>query len=154
MSKQLKQIGTVLFSNIVTQPVFNGQSTGKYELTVTLDQEQASDAETNGLEIKRKDYNGQEQVTAKLKTKFPLSTKTCVDRFKKPYVDDMNDIKEIPRGSKVAVFYTTKPYEMMGKKGVANYLLAVQVIDENSDIVFDDYEEPGDMSEESFDGEY
>lgn len=138
----MKQIGTVLFSNIVNQPVFQGSPTGKYELTITLDPSEAADAEANGLAITRSEYQGTEQVKAKLKTKFRLNEKSCVDRMKRPYVDDMNQLKEIPRGSKVAVFYTTKPYEMMGRTGVTNYLLAVQVIDENSGIEFDDYEDP------------
>lgn len=148
MSKQFKQVGTVLFSNIVNQPVFQGQSTGKYEVTITLDEEQTADAESNGLSINRGEYQGTEQVKAKLKTKFPLNAKTCVDRFKQPFIDENGKLKEIPRGSKVAVFYNTKPYKMAGKTGITNYLLAIQVIDENSSVEFDDYEET------EYDGEY
>lgn len=77
-----------------------------------------------------------------------LNAKTCVDRLKAPYTDELGALKEIPRGSKVAVYYTTKPYEMMGRKGVSNYLLAVQVIDENSDIEFDDYEDDAEYAED------
>lgn len=134
--------------------MFNGQPTGKYEVTITLTGEQAADAETNGLSIQRSEWQGQEQVKAKLKTKFPLNAANCVDRFKKPFTDDMNQLREIPRGSTVAVYYSTKPYEMMGKKGVTNYLLALQVIDENSAIEFESYDEPAAISEEEFDGEF
>ena len=67
-------------------------------------------------------------------------------------MDDMGALKEIPRGSRVAVFYTTKPYEMMGRKGVSNYLLAVQIIDEQSDIEFDSYED--DAGYENDDAEF
>lgn len=121
--------------------MFNGSSSGKYELTITLDEAQAADAEANGLAISRSEYQGTEQVKAKLKSKFQLNGKSCVDRNRQPFVDDMGALKEIPRGSRVAVFYTTKPYEMMGRKGVSNYLLAVQVIDEQSSIEFDSYED-------------
>ena len=154
MSKQLKQVGTVLFSNIVNQPVWNGQASGKYELTLTLSPEEAADAETNGAGLKRKEYQGQEQCNIQFKTKFPMNDNNCVDRYKKPFVDDMQSIREIPRGSKVAVYYSTKPYEMMGKAGISNYLLAVQVIEENSAIEFESYDEPDALSEESFDGEF
>lgn len=147
----MKQVGTVLFSNIVTMPMFQGASTGKYELTITLDETQAADAETNGLSITRSEYQGTEQVKAKLKSKFLMSSKTCVDRLKAPYVDALGNLKEIPRGSRVAVFYTTKPYEMMGRTGVSNYLNAIQVIEENGTIDFDDYEDEDDFEDT---GEY
>lgn len=150
MSKQLKQIGTVLFSNIVTQPVFNGAPTGKYEITLTFTEEQAADAELNGLAVTRSDYQGQTQIKAKLKTKYPLNTKNCVDRAKNPFVDDAGQVREIPRGSTVAVIYTTKPYTAFGG-GTANYLQGLQVIEENSGLEFDDYE---DEATEDFEGEF
>ncbi len=151
MSKQLKQIGTVLFSNIVNQPVFNNQPTGKYEITITLTEEQAADAEANGLAVTRSEYQGTTQVKAKLKTKFPLNTTNCVDRTgKNPFVDDAGQVKEIPRGSTVAVIYTTKPYTAFGG-GVTNYLQGLQVIEENSMMEFDDY---ADEAEEAHEGEF
>lgn len=145
--------------------MFNGQPTGKYELTITLTEEQAADAEANGLSIQRSEYNGQSQVKAKLKTKFPLNSSNFVGKVATrdangkptswhPFTDDLNATREIPRGSTVSVVYTTKPYEMMGKSGVSNYLLAVQVIEENSAIEFDDYDEPANHSDEEFQGEF
>jgi hypothetical protein len=150
LSTTRKQIGTVLFSNVVNQPVFNGQATGKYELIITLDPEQAADAETNGLTLTKSEYNGEEQVKAKLKTKFPLKGQAFVDRYKNAFVDGEGQCREIPRGSKVAVAYSTKPYTMLGKSGVSNYLHGIQVIDENASFEFDAYEEP----EEEFKGEF
>lgn len=149
-----KQFGTVLFSNIVTQPSFNGAPTGKYELTVTLTEEQAADAETNGVSIQRSDYNGQTQCKAKFKTKFQPAKGTVVDRYKNPYVDDSGNLKEIPRGSEVCVHCDMKPYEMMGKKGVTNYLRAIQIVSENSGVEFDDYSEELDLSDGEDSGEY
>lgn len=151
MSKQLKQIGTVLFSNIVNQPVFNGQPTGKYEITITLTEEQAADAEANGLAITRSEYQGSTQIKAKLKTKYPLNVKNCVDRTgKNPFVDDAGQVREVPRGSTVAVIYTTKPYTAFGG-GTTNYLQGLQVVEENSAIEFESYE---DQPEEGFEGEF
>lgn len=143
MSK-VKQRGQVLFSNIVTQPVFNGKPTGKYELTLILTAEQAADAEHNGLGVTRKEYQGQEQFTLKCKTKFPMNSKNCVNRDKSPYTDDLGQVQEIPRGSEVGVILQPKPYEMMGKSGITNYLIGVQIIEENSALDFDDFEDSED----------
>lgn len=151
MSK-IKQRGQVLFSNIVTQPVFQGKPTGKYELTLILTPEQAADAEHNGLGVTRKEYQGQEQFTIKCKTKFPLNTKSCVNRDKTPYTDDLGQVKEIPRGSEVGVILQPKPYEMMGKEGITNYLIGVQVIHENADLEFDDFDDEDEY--ENDDSEY
>lgn len=151
MSK-IKQRGQVLFSNIVTQPVFNGKPTGKYELTLILTSEQAQDAETNGLGVTSKEYQGQTQYTLKCKTKFPLNSKNCVKRDKTPYSDDLGNVTEIPRGSEVVVILQPKPYSMMGKEGITNYLLGVQVVVENSALDFDDFEDDGEY--ENDDSEY
>ncbi len=136
-----KQIGTVLFSNIVTMPTFDGKSTGKYELTLTLDEAQFTDAEANGLGASSSEYNGNPQFKAKFKSKFKLGKKQVVDRFKNPYVDDAGEVKEIPRGSKVVVFTTPKPYKMLGNSGLTNYLNAVQIIEESAAIDFEDFSE-------------
>lgn len=136
-----KQLGTVLFSNIVTMPEYNGKSTGKYELTITLDDAQFADSESNGLGVSTSEYNGQTQHKAKFKSKFKLGVKEVVDRYKQPYVDQDGNIKEIPRGSKVLVFTVPKPYEMMGKKGITNYLNAIQVVEEANTVDFEDYSE-------------
>lgn len=141
MSKTYRQLGTALFSNIVTQPSYGGTPTGKYELTITLSPEQAADAEANGLSITRSDYNGTEQVKAKFKTKYKPATNTVVDRKAKPFVDSEGNLREIPRGSQVAVFFQSKPYTMMGKAGVTNYLQGIQVIEENSSLDFETYED-------------
>lgn len=136
-----KQIGTVLFSNIVTQPVYDGKPTGKFEITLTLDEAQFTDAESNGLGATSGEYNGQAQYKAKFKSKFKLGKKEVVDRYKQPYVDEEGNLKEIPRGSKVVVFTTPKPYSMMGKDGITNYLNAIQIIDEATAIDFEDFSE-------------
>lgn len=152
--KKLK--ATVLFSNLVTQPTYNGQASGKYELTVVLDETQAADAEALGISYTTSDYNGQTQHKAKFKTKYQLPTNKVRDRQAMPFVDTDGNLREIPRGSEIIVFATCKPYTMMGKSGVTNYLQGVQVINESGDLDFEVFEEPEmDNSEEvPFDGEY
>lgn len=151
MSKTKRQQGTVLFSNITIKPTFNGKPTDKYELTVTLTEEQAADAEGNGGEVNKSEYQGQAQYKMKFKTKFKLDKKLVVDRYKNPYIDNEGNLKEIPRGSLVCVHYNPVPYEMMGKEGITHYLQALQVIEENSSVDFDDYSEELEVGE---DGEY
>jgi len=136
-----KQIGTVLFSNIVTLPTFGAKTGDKYQLVITLDDGQHADAEKAELGLQVGEWNGQSQVKAKFSSKFKLGKKEVVDRYKNPYVDPEGNIKEIPRGSKVAVFTTTKPYTMLGNSGITNYLNAIQVIEESSQIDFEDYSE-------------
>ncbi len=138
---QKKQLGTVLFSNITEFPEFNGKKGDKYEITITLTAEQAADAEANGLSVTKGEYNGNEQFKAKFKTKYMPSPKACVDRYAKPFVDSDNQLREIPRGSTVDVVYTTKPYSMMGKSGITNYLVALQVVEENGAFSFEAYDD-------------
>lgn len=134
-----KQRGTVLFSNITKPPVFNGASTGKFELSIILDDMQRADSEEAGLQVSVKEYNGSEQCSAKFKTKFSLNTTNVVDNKKKPYVDNDGNIKEIPRSSEVVVFYTQRPYTMAGKSGITNDLKAIMVLKETAGIDFDEY---------------
>lgn len=145
-----KQTGTVLFSNVITKPSFKGKQSDKFELTITLTPEEALDAENNGLSISRSEYQGNEQVKAKLKSKYQLPKSKFVDRYKNPFIDESGNLREIPRGSRVNVYYNTQEYDMPNGTVVANYLEAIQVIEENSDIDFDDYEEPT----QGFEGEF
>lgn len=145
-----KQLGTALFSNITKHAEFNGQSTGKYELTIVLDEGQAADAQANGLQVMESEYNGETQYKVKFKSKFKLGAKDVVDRQKRPYVDELGNIKEVPKGSRVLVFTNPKPYTMMGKSGVTNYLAAIQVIEEATSVDFEDFDE----AEEEHEGEY
>ncbi len=139
-SKTMAQRGTVLFSNIVTQPEFSGKATGKWELTITLDDEQLSDAQANGFGIVEGEYGGQPQYKIKSKTQFKPNKLNVVDGAKQPFVNEDGEIKEIPRGSRVLVFMKHKGYEMMGKEGVANYLQGIQVIESASaGLEFEDF---------------
>lgn len=135
-----KQRGTILFSNLTDFPMFQGKKTDKYELTLLLDEEQATDAENDGLIVKEKEYQGNKQVTAKFKTKFRLKPKAFVDRFKKPFVDEESNIREVPRGSDVFVFYTQRSITMPSGVVVTNDLQGIQVIEEQTGITFEDFD--------------
>ena len=151
----VKQFGTVLFSNIVTQPTFNNAPTGKYELTLTLDDGQYADAEGNGLGVSASEYQGTAQYKIKCKTKFKLDKSCVVDGARQPFVDAEGNLKEIPRGSRVVAFLDPKPYTMMGKTGITNYLRAIQVIESATAFEFEDYVGEGVMDEGMEDnGEY
>lgn len=134
-----KQLGTVLFSNLTKFPEFQGKPTGKYELTILLDEVQVADAEESGLQVSKKEYQGNDQFSAKFKTKFQLNGKKVVDKYKEPYVDSNKDLKEIPKGSRVVVFYTQRPYTMMGREGMTNDLRGILVLEEEVGIDFDEY---------------
>ena len=138
-----KQFGTVLFSNLTTFPLFNGKPTDKYEITITLDDTQAADAEVNGLVTRADEYQGNTQTKAKFKTKFKLKNSNLVDRLRKAFVDDMGNLREIPRGSKVAVFYTQRDLDMPSGKITTNDLQGIQVVEEMTGVEFDTYEDEG-----------
>ena len=53
--------GIVNFSNITQHDVFNGQDTGQYSMTVTLDEDDASTLAASGVKIK--DYQGAKPVS-------------------------------------------------------------------------------------------
>ena len=136
-----KQQGTVLFSNVVSFPTFNGTPTDKYEVTIQLNEEQRADGEVQGLTIKTKMYQEQEQCLAKLKTKFKLKASHFVDRDKQPFIDDTGSIREIPRGSEVVVFYTQRTVKTpSGTMVTTNDLQGIQVVTEQVGVQFDDYD--------------
>jgi hypothetical protein len=141
-----KQRGTVLFPNITSFPIYNGAPSTKYELTITLNDEQVADGETNELSYSTSEYQGNPQHKAKFKTKWKPTGDKVVDKYKKPFVDDTGTVREIPKGSEVIVYYTQRPYEMMGRKGVTNDLRAIQVLEESSGVDFEDFSE--ELSEE------
>jgi len=144
-----RQYGTALFSNIVTQDKLSG----KFSITLMLDEEQRADAETQELRIKEGTYQDKPQNTARFNTKYELPPKAVVGRDKAPFVSDQGARKEIPRGSEVLVIYRDRPWEHMGKSGVSYDLVGIQVINEvSSEILFDDLE--GDVFGEDSGAEY
>ena len=106
--------GTVAFESLRQTDVYNGMDTGKYNVTLTLNPDEASKLESQG--IKLKDYEGNKQ------RKF--ASKYMVDIF------DATGSRfdgQVTRGSVVKVKYSVgKPHP---QHGVAPYLSAVKVLE-------------------------
>jgi hypothetical protein len=106
--------GVVAFSNLTEHEVYQGQSTGRYSLVITMDVADASKLEDMGVKVKV--YDGRKQ--RKFASKFHVG------------VVDTNDAPvngEIPYGSKVRVLW--KDGEAHPQHGVGTYLNKVRVVE-------------------------
>ena len=107
--------GIVNFSNITSHDVYNGQSTGKFSMTITLSEEDAAQLAASGVKIK--DYNGAKQ------RKF--STQYAVGNYD---AEGDTRVGEVPYNSRVRLQYDLgKPHPV---HGVSTYLKAVKVLEE------------------------
>ncbi|MEL0016684.1 MAG: hypothetical protein VW715_15800 [Rhodospirillales bacterium] len=107
--------GIVNFSNVTKHDVFNGQDTGAYSMTITMDEDDAATLAAQGVKIK--DYQGAKQ--RKFKSKFEVKR---VDAENNPYNG------EVPYNSRVRLLYKLgNPHPV---HGVATYLEAVRVLEE------------------------
>ena len=119
--------GTVAFANLDAHEVYNGQSTGKYSIVLTLDDADAEKLESEGVKIKM--YKNQSQ--RKFATKF--------DEF--PVID--NDGEPVSKssvryGDKVRIKYDLgNPHPV---HGTTVYLKAVRVVEKGEVSVDDDGE--------------
>ena len=107
--------GTVNFSNLTAHDVYNGQDTGAYSMTITLDEDDAASLAAQGVKIK--DYQGAKQ--RKFKSKFEIK------RFD---AEGNRYNGEVPYNSKVRMKYVLgQPHPV---HGVSTYLEAVKVLEE------------------------
>jgi protein tyrosine phosphatase len=107
--------GTVNFSNLTAHDVYNGQDTGAYSMTITLDEDDAATLAAQGVKIK--DYQGAKQ--RKFKSKFEIK------RFD---AEGNRYNGEVPYNSKVRLKYVLgQPHPV---HGVSTYLEAVKVLEE------------------------
>jgi hypothetical protein len=106
--------GEVAFSNLTEHEVFKGESTGKYTLVVTVDDDAVKKLEEQGVHLKT--HEGKKQ--RKFGTRYEFQYE---DTEKKPVSG------ELGRGSKVMVAY--KLGEPYGQYGVTTFLQGVQVIE-------------------------
>jgi len=119
--------GTVAFANLAEHEVYNGQSTGKYSLVLTLDESEAEKLQSEGVKIR--EYKNQAQ--RKFATKF--------DEF--PVID--NDGEPVSKssvryGDKVRIKYNLgQPHPV---HGVSPYLQAVRVVEKGEVSLEDDGE--------------
>jgi hypothetical protein len=106
--------GTVAFANLDEYEVFNGQSTGKYSLVLTLDDPEAEVLSKNG--VKLREYEGLKQ--RKFSTKYPVD---IIDTDDEPFRG------RLTRGSKVKILYAEgKPHPV---HGTPTYLNKVRVLE-------------------------
>ena len=110
--------GTVAFANLDEHEIFNGQSTGKYSLTLTVDDNEAEALAKPG--VKLREYEGNKQ--RKFSTKYPVAV---IDKSDEPYRGPLN------RGSVVKVLWKAgQPHPV---HGTGTYMLKVRVIEEAED---------------------
>lgn len=114
MSSQVVE-GIINFSHVTAHDVFNGQDTGAYSITLTIDEDDANTLSAAGVKIK--DYQGNKQ--RKFKSKFDVAV---VDADGNKYAG------EIPYNSRVRVKYKLgNPHPV---HGTSTYLEAVKVLEE------------------------
>lgn len=111
--------GVVAFSYITEYEMYKGQSTDKYSLTITLDDDVANDLSSKGVKIR--EYQPEDKVfkQRKFTTKFDLRV---IDAYDDPYSG------EIPRNSRVRLLYNLGP--AVGEHGTSTYLNAIRVLEE------------------------
>jgi hypothetical protein len=141
----LKQV-KVLFSNVVNVDDFSQ----KFQIVVSLTEAQAADAESAGLKVKTKEYDGKTQYQVTFKSKFrPRIVKA----------DGKTDLdlagSEIGRGSLVSVQFKMREWITPAKKqGVSSDLIAVQVLTMTPQGAME-FESAGEADDDSeFDSEY
>lgn len=115
----LKEV-KVLFSNVLNVDDFSQ----KYQIVVSLTEEQAADAEAAGIKVKTKEYDGKTQYQATFKSKFrPRIVGAIASK------DFDLEGSEIGRGSLVSVQYKFREWITPAKKsGTSSDLIAVQVL--------------------------
>lgn len=106
--------GIVNFSNITAHDVYNGQSTGKFSMTITMDPDSAESLASQGVKIK--DYQGNMQ--RKFSSKYDVKT---FDAEGNPFNG------EVPFNSKVRLKYKLGPAHPV--HGVSTYLDAIKVLE-------------------------
>jgi hypothetical protein len=106
--------GVVAFSNLTEHEMYDGQSTGRYSLVITMEDSDASKLADMG--VKLKNYDGKEQ--RKFASKYHVSVVDTEDR-------PVNG--EIPYGSKVRVLW--KDGVAHPQHGVGTYLNKVRVVE-------------------------
>ena len=107
--------GILNFSKLTETDVYNGQDTGKYSVTITMSEDDASALSAQGVKIK--DYQGHKQ--RKFTSKFDV---LVMD------VDGNKYSGEVPYNSKVRLKYKTgNPHPV---HATPTYLEAIKVLEE------------------------
>ena len=111
--------GVVAFSHVTEHEMYNGKTTEKYSLTVTLDDDVADELASKGVKIK--EYQPEDKVfkQRKFTTRFDLRV---IDADDNPYSG------EIPRNSRVRLLYNLG--NQGGEHGIPVYMNAIRVLEE------------------------
>jgi len=115
--------GKAAFVNLTETEQYQGQDTGRYTLTVTLDDDSAQMLSSQG--VKLRDYEGKAQ--RKFSSKYPVRV---IDAEDNPFIGP------ITRGSTIRLSYKTGPAHPV--HGTPTYLNAVRVIELADDAGIDD----------------
>lgn len=115
--------GKAAFVNLTETEQYQGQDTGRYTLTVTLDDDAAQMLSQQG--VKLRDYEGTAQ--RKFSSKYPVKV---IDAEDNPFIGP------ITRGSTIRLSYKTGPAHPV--HGTPTYLNAVRVIELAEDKSIDD----------------
>jgi len=106
--------GLVAFENLTEHELYNGQSTGKFSLVLSLDEEPASDLDSRG--VKLREYEGVKQ--RKFASKFEVGIQNA---------DGTPFVGRVPRGSKVRILWQEgAPHPV---HGTSTYLNKVKVLE-------------------------
>jgi len=117
--------GKVAFANLTEHEVFNGQSTGKYSVVLTLDDDEADKLQAEGIKVKT--YKNQPQ--RKFTTKYDDITVVDVD-------GETLSKSSVRWGDTVRVKYAVgKPHPVHGS---SPYLQAIRVIEKGENDVNDE----------------
>ena len=115
--------GKAAFINLTETEQYQGQDTGRYTLTVTLDDDAAQMLSQQG--VKLRDYEGTAQ--RKFSSKYPVK---IIDAEDNPFIGP------VTRGSTIRLSYKTGPAHPV--HGTPTYLNAVRVIELADDAGIDD----------------
>ena len=115
--------GKAAFVNLTETEQYQGQDTGRYTLTVTLDNDAAQMLSQQG--VKLRDYEGTAQ--RKFSSKYPVRV---IDAEDNPFIGP------ITRGSTIRLSYKTGPAHPV--HGTPTYLNAVRVVELADDASIDD----------------
>ena len=107
--------GIVAFSDLTTTELYEGRDTGKYTITVNMEQEEADKLTNAGINVK--EYKNQPQ--RKFVTKFPGFAVLDAEGETIP--------KHIPWGSKVRILW--EPGKPHPTHGIAPYFKKIKVLE-------------------------
>ena len=106
--------GKAAFAHLDGTEVYNGQDTGKYTLTITLDDENADLLAKQGVKLREYEGNKQRKFSSKFNVKV-------IDANDQPFIGS------ITRGSTVRLSYKTAAPDPV--HGTPTYLNAVRVLE-------------------------